>query len=209
MRGVHNTGPALRLVFRPLIVRGNHKGFVVGKEDHIRPLLHERRNIPGQFHFPPVIAPDLVRLLKLAHFGMCRDTDIDSALHNLLQQVEQFSELLGHIDISLSVAKILNPGLFCLAAHLVNTELFGPVGGVYDQRFTGLRRIADLPDFLKQHRPARRLWEPGDVHMLGAPLGVDKHRIRELRCKGGFPDAFRSIDDHFLRAFNFSPCNLH
>ena len=127
---------------------------------------------------------------------------------HVLQNVQQLAELLLDVDVTFAVAEALQPVHFCPLAQGLNAQPFRPVCRINHQRLAGDISFADFLALIQQHRPAGGPGQPPDVQPTGAALGVDKHRIGKLRCKGAFADALRSVHDHLDRRVNDAGCDF-
>ena len=197
---IHDPFSALGLVLPflgSLAVHVHHKGFIVGKQNHIRPFLYHRGYIFAQLHLPAVIRAQLIRLLELAHFSVGVQNHMDPCLYHLFQQVQEPPEFLLEIYIPLSIAELLNAVFMVLVTQKSNAEHFRPVRCVNDQCAAELRVLPYIHHLLHQHHPAAGCFRPGYIHVLGASLCINKQRIREPGSKGTLPDALRPVN-HYL-----------
>ena len=207
MGGVHPALAALPLGLAVLGLDGER--LVVGEQHHVRPLLDERRGLGGQLHLPAVVCAELVRLLKFPHLGVRRHDYVHAALDQLIERIQQAAELLHQIGVALAVAELLDALFLCLVADVAAAQQLRPVHRVDDERAAQARVSDALLDQTEQHHPAGRLRRAGDVHVLGAALGVDEQRIRELCGKRRLADALRTVHDNLERGLLFSADDLH
>ena len=125
---------------------------------------------------------------------------MDTAAHDLLQEIQQTAKLLRQIDIAFSIAHILNAAQLLVGADTGNAQLLRPVGGIDHQRGAHARVAADVLNLLHEHRPAGGLIRAGHVHVPGRALGVDEHGAGEMSGQGGLTNALRAIDNHLQSA---------
>ena len=121
---------------------------------------------------------------------------MNTAAHDLLQEIQQTAKLLRQIDIALAIPHILNAAQFLVGADAGNAQLLRPVGGVDHQRGAYARVAADVLNLFHEHGPAGGLIRAGYVHVSGRALGVDEHRAWEVGGQGGLANALRAVDNH-------------
>ena len=198
MGGENHPLAPLGLVLLALVVRRHHIGLVVGKEHHIRPLLHHGGHLLAQLHLPAVIGTHLIRLLKLPHFGVSRHNDIHSGVNDLRQGVQQPPEFLLQEHIALAVAEVLDALLLILITDHLSADHLRPVCRIQHQGLANTGGLGDLLHLIHKLLPGLGFFRPLHVHVVCTTLGVDEHRVWELGCKGGLANAFRPVNDHLL-----------
>ena len=186
----------------PPVICGNHIGLVIGKENHIRPFLHDGSNLFAQLHLPTVIGSHFIRLFKFPHFCMCGHYHIHTGVDDISKSVQQPSEFFLEVCISFPVAEILDAFLLVLVYNGFGTDHLCPVGSIQYQRLADTRGSGNLLNLAKKLLPGLRLWCPLHVHVVGAPLCINEYRIREVGSEGGLSDSLRAIDNYLLRFYD-------
>ena len=143
---VHDPRTALRLVLFAFVIHRHGECLVIGKQHHIRPFFHQRRDLRGcflaQLELPAIISAHLVRLLKLAHHSVRSKHHIHANGDHLIQRVQQPPELFFFVHIAVAVAEILNAFFTGFVADVRDAQLLCPVDGIDHQR-PAYRRVVD------------------------------------------------------------------
>ena len=123
----------------------------------------------------------------------------DIFVNKFLQRVEKSSYCLCNINIAVSVAKIFN-ALFAVGVqYILNAKPFCPVHRVNNKSFAYLRILLYILNVVCQHCP--RCWlvfKAIDVEISRAALCINKKRLGELCCKGGFSYPLGTVNNYLL-----------
>ena len=213
MSCVHHTLAAPCLHLLALLVNCHGVGLVVGKENHVRPLLHHCAGVAfrrvDELQLPAVVGAHFIGLLELADSCVSRQDNVDAPLPDVVEEIEYPPHFLVDVAVALAVAEVLNAGLVILVADRLNAQALRPVDSVDDKCLAAGRVVPDFREKLHQHCKAGGSLRPGYVHSCCAALGVDEQRIREAAGKGALADALRTVDHHLQRLCLYSSCDLH
>ena len=127
----HDAPTALRLV---LPVNLDHQCLVVGEQQHVGELLDQRSHLLRKLQLPAVKRSGFIRQFKLAHRAVRKHDNVPTFVAHVVEQVQEFAEFLGGVDIALAVPKVLDPRLADRRAHVLLAQPLGPIHGVNDQR---------------------------------------------------------------------------
>ena len=184
MSRVHSPPPALGLDGLFVLPGAYRQYLVVGKEKSVAPFLHQGGHILAHLHLPAVVCPGFLGLLEFTHFGVGGAQHVNTPVDDLIQQIQQLTELFGHIDVAAPIPKILEARLLSFRAYAVNAEPLGPVQRINDQSMTDIGRVTYILDLVQNHLPAGRGRHSGHVKVFCTPLCVNKQRVGELAGEG-------------------------
>jgi hypothetical protein len=102
------------------------------EQDHVGPLLEQRRNLLRQLHLVTVVTVGLVRRTHALDRRVSDEHDVQSLGHELVHEDEEAAELFLERGVPLAVTIILDALLAGPGQHVLDERAFAPISGVDD-----------------------------------------------------------------------------